>query len=135
MITPTECRKRAVECRQMTERASSLTWKPCCSICPAAGTGAVEAEQYTQINEPAVRLITPTPATPEAYCWADLFSSVCGMASVMGTENSFWNFPSFTVTDQADTGSHKRVDFVLTRSRAMTSACSRACSGRAVVFL
>jgi hypothetical protein len=27
---------------------------------------AVEAEQYTQINEPAVRLITPTPATPEA---------------------------------------------------------------------
>jgi endonuclease YncB( thermonuclease family) len=37
--------------------------------------------------------------------------------SETGTETSFWNFPSFTVIDQAEMGSRKSVDFVLINSR------------------
>jgi hypothetical protein len=46
---------------------------------------------------------------------------------VTGTENSFWNFPSFTVTDQLEMGSRNSVVLVVTTFRAMTNACSRAC--------
>jgi hypothetical protein len=38
-ITPTECRQRAVECRQMTERASSLRMEAMLLEWSAAGTG------------------------------------------------------------------------------------------------
>jgi len=56
------------------------------------------------------------------------------MASVMGTENNFWNFPSFTVTDQAEMGSLKSVDFVFISSRAIPMACWRVNIGQLLSF-
>ena len=67
MITATECRGHGVECRRMATRAPSLRMKALL-VDMARGWDrlAVEAEQYTQTNEPALRLIKPTPSSPEA---------------------------------------------------------------------
>ena len=67
MITATECRGHGVECRRMATRAQSLRMKALL-VDMARGWDrlAVEAEQNTQTNEPALRLIKPTPSSPEA---------------------------------------------------------------------
>jgi hypothetical protein len=55
MITATGCRGHGVECRRMATRAPSLRMKPLL-VDMARGWDrlAVEAEQYTQTNEPAL---------------------------------------------------------------------------------
>lgn len=67
MITATECREHGVECRRMAKRAPSLRME-ILLIDMARGWErlAVEAEQYTQTSESALRLVEPRRSSPEA---------------------------------------------------------------------